>query len=133
QHELIEFAAADLPSLRRFVRPVIEEVERLRQLAVLVHELDAVFLDEVAALHFFEHAEPLEHVVGLRDERLADMEARVLLALEKRDTMALLGDESGHGGTTRPAANDNDIGFDWGTCHERILSTETDRVGRAES
>ncbi len=111
------------------MRPVVEEVERLREPAVLVDELDAVLLDEVAAFHFVEHAEPFEHVVSLRDERLADVEARLPLALEKRDAMTFLGDERRDRGATRPAANDDDIGFDEGTCHERILSTETDAVG----
>src|SRR5437764_1243799 len=42
--ELVELAAADLPGLRCLVRPVVDEVERLRQLAPLVDELDAVLL-----------------------------------------------------------------------------------------
>ena len=36
-----------------------------------------------------------EHPVGLRDERLADVEAREVLALEELDVVALLGEERG--------------------------------------
>ena len=35
EHQVVELAAAHLPGLRRFVRLVVDEVERLRQLAAL--------------------------------------------------------------------------------------------------
>ena len=85
QHQVVELAPAHLPGLRRLVRLVVEEVERLGQLAVLVDELHAVLLDEVAALHLVQHVEPLEHEVRLRDQRFADVEAREVLALEQFD------------------------------------------------
>ena len=66
----------DLPGLRALVRLVVPEVERRRQLAVGADELHAVLLDEVAGLHLRQHAEPLQHPVGLGDQRLADVEAR---------------------------------------------------------
>ena len=83
EHHLVELAAHDLPRLRALVRLVVPEVERRRQLAAGVDELHAVLLDEVAALHLLEHAEPLQHPVGFGNQRLADVEARKSLALEQ--------------------------------------------------
>ena len=83
QHHLVELAAHDLPGLRALVRLVVPEIERRRQLAVRVDELHAVLLDEVALLHLRQHVEPLEHPVGLGNQRLADVEARKALALEE--------------------------------------------------
>ena len=83
EHHLVELAAHHLPGLRALVRLVVPEVERRRQLAVRVDELHAVLLDEVALLHLRQHVEPLQHPVGLRDQRLADVEARKVLALEQ--------------------------------------------------
>jgi len=68
EHHVIEFAAHDLPGLRAFVRLVVPEIERRRQLAVGIDELHAVLLDEVALLHLLEHVEPLQHPVGLGDQ-----------------------------------------------------------------
>ena len=109
EHHLVELAAHHLPGLRARVRLVVPEVERRRQLAVRVDELHAVLLDEVAALHLRQHVEPLEHPVGLGDERLADMESRKLLALEKADLEAVLRQERRRGRPRRTAANDNNI------------------------
>ena len=90
EHHLVELAAHHLPGLRALVRLVVPEVERRRQLAVRVDELHAVLLDEVALLHLRQHVEPLQHPVGLGNQRLADVKARKLLALEqlRRDSPA---------------------------------------------
>ena len=87
----VELAADDLPGLRALVRLVVPEVERRRQLAGGVDELHAVLLDEVALLHLRQHVEPLEHPVRLGDQRLADVEARKVLALEELDAVARAG------------------------------------------
>src|SRR5437867_417505 len=92
---------------------VVNEVERLRQPAALIDELDRVLLDEVAPLHLGQHAESFEDEVRLRDERLADVEARELLALEEFDLAAALSDEGGRSRAGRPAANDDHVGFAW--------------------
>src|SRR5205823_737874 len=89
EHQMVEFASPDLPGLGAFVRPVVEEIKRLRQLAPVVDELDAVLLDEMAALHLVEHAQPLEQPVSLRDERLADMKPRKALPFKQLDAMPL--------------------------------------------
>ena len=83
QHQLVELAAAHLPGLAALVRLVVEEVERLAKLAVLVDELHAVLLDEVAPLHLVEHVEPLEHPIRFGDQRFADVEPREVLAFEE--------------------------------------------------
>ena len=101
--------AHHLPGLRAFVRLVVEEIERRRQLAAGIDELHAVLLDEMACLHLVEHVQPLEHPIGLGNQRLADMEARKLLALEQLDANALLGQQRGDGRARRSAANDDDL------------------------
>ena len=93
EQHLVELAALDLPRLRALVRLVVPEVERRRQLAVGADELHAALLDEVAALHLVQHVQPLQHPVGLGDERLADVEAREGLALEQLDAAAVLGEQ----------------------------------------
>ena len=74
------------------MRLVIEEVERLRKLASLVDELNGVLLNEMAPFQLGEHVQPFEYVVGVRDQRLTDMEAREFLAFEELDLVALLSD-----------------------------------------
>jgi hypothetical protein len=109
--ELVELAAPHLPRLARLVRLVLVEVERLRQLAALVDELHRVLLDEVARLHLLQHPGPLQPVVGVRDHRLADVEAREVLALEQLDAVALLRQERRAGGAGGAAANDYHVDF----------------------
>ncbi len=91
EHHLVEFAAHDLPGLRALVRLVVPEVERRRQLAGRVDELDAVFLDEVAVLHFGQHVQPPQHPIGFGDQRFADVETGEVLAFEQRDVETLVG------------------------------------------
>ena len=109
EHHLVELAAHHLPGLRTLVRLVVPEVERRRQLAVGVDELDAVLLDEVAALHLRQHVQPLEDPVGLGDERLADVEARKRLALEQPDLEAVLRQQGRGSRPSRATANHNDV------------------------
>ena len=116
EQHLVELAALDLPRLRALVRLVVPEVERRRQLAVGADELHAALLDEVAALHLVQHVEPLQHPVGLGDERLADVEAREGLALEQLDAAPVLGEQRRDGGTGRSAADDDDVGRRGGHC-----------------
>ena len=90
QHHLVELAAHDLPRLRTLVRLVVPEIEGCRLAPFGVHELHAVLLDELAGLHLRQHVELLQHPVGLRDQRLADVEPRKRLALEElNDTPCL--------------------------------------------
>src|SRR5262245_42645262 len=110
EQELVELLAVYLPGLGTFVWVVIEEIERLGQLAVVVDELHAVFLDKSAPFHPGKQVEPLQDPVGLRDQRLADVEAREALALEEEDAVTVLGDQRGHSRTGGPAADDYHIG-----------------------
>jgi hypothetical protein len=93
QHHEIELTSHHLPSLRAFMRLVVEKIERGGYLAAGTDELNAIFLDEMARIHFVEHFEPAEDPIGLRDQRLADVEAREPLALEELDSMAPLGNQ----------------------------------------
>ena len=129
EHHLVELAAHDLPGLRALVRLVVPEVERRGQLAVRVDELHAVLLDEVALLHLRQHVQPLEHPVGLRNQRFADVKARETLALEELDAIAALGDQRGHRRSGRTAADDDDVrdrgwsAFD-ASCLDSLLNDE---------
>ena len=70
EHHLVELAAPHLPGLRLLARLVVGEIERLGQLAVLVHELHAFLADEVAFLELRQHAEPLERPVSLGNQAI---------------------------------------------------------------
>ena len=100
EHEVVEFTSANLPRLRRLVRLVVPEVERFGELAVLGHELHAVLLDEVAPLQLVEHVEPLEHPVGLGNQRLANVKAGEVVTLKQGDLVPLLGNQR-RGGRAR--------------------------------
>ena len=52
--EFVELTADDLPCLRRLMRLVVPEIERLRKFPALVNELHAVLLDEAARLHLLQ-------------------------------------------------------------------------------
>ena len=109
EHHLVELAADHLPRLRALVRFVVPEVERGRQLAARIYELHAVLLDEVAPLHLRQHVETLQDPVGLRNQRLADVEARKFLALEQPHTNATLREQRRRGRTRRSATDNNDV------------------------
>ena len=109
QHHLIEFASHDLPRLRALVRLVVPEIERRRELATGIDELHAVFLDEMALLHFGQHVQALQHPVCFGNQRFADVEPGKPLALEELDAIASLCDERRHRRARRPAANDDDV------------------------
>ena len=55
QHQ-VEFAPNDLPRLRSFVIVVLTKTKWLRDFSLLVNELDAVLLGEVASFHLAKHA-----------------------------------------------------------------------------
>ncbi len=109
EHHLVELAAHHLPGLRALVGLVVPEVEGRRELAARVDELDAVLLHEVALLHLGQHAEPLQHPVGLRDQGFADVEARELLALEELHPQPLLGEKGGGRGPRGTASDHDDV------------------------
>ena len=50
------------------------EIERLQ--GDVLANFPTVLLDEAALLHLRQHVEPLEHPVGLGDERFADVKPR---------------------------------------------------------
>jgi hypothetical protein len=107
EHHCVKFAPHDLPRLGTFVRFVVMKIKRRGFLAGGIYELHAVFLDEVALLHFIEHADPFEHPIGFRNQRFADMEPRKRLALIERDIYAALG-EHGRNGTSGGTTANND-------------------------
>jgi hypothetical protein len=107
EQHLVELAAHDLPRLRTLVRLVVPEIERRRQFAGRVDELHAVLLDEVALLHLRQHVQPLQDPVGFRNQRLADVKPRKLLALEQPDAQPMLREDGGRRGSSRTAADDN--------------------------
>src|SRR4051812_17694295 len=68
----------------------------------------AVFLDE-RRLDLIEHADGLEYVERLREERLAEMETREALLLEHDDARSTLHQAGGADGPTRTAADHDDV------------------------
>src|SRR5262249_44102041 len=121
----IEFAANHLPGLRALVRLIFPEVKRSGELARSADELNAVFLDEVAALHLLKHLEPFEDPIRLGNQRFADVETWKAFALEKNDAMALLRDQGRDGAARWPAADYNYVGcliHVRQTLHENLLS-----------
>ena len=64
---------------------------------------------EAALLHLLEHVEPLQHPVGFRNQRFADVEARKLLAFEQTDLDAALREQCGGRGTGGTSADDDDV------------------------
>ena len=90
EHHVVELAAHDLPRLGTFMRLVVRKIKGRRQPAARVHELHAVFLDEVAVVHFRKHVQPLQDPVGFRNQRFADVKPWKALALEQLDAHALL-------------------------------------------
>ena len=65
----------------------------------------------MALLHLRQHVQPLQHPVGFRDQRLADVEARKVLALEQLDLVAALRDQRRDRRTGRTAADDDHVGI----------------------
>src|SRR5687768_8350535 len=110
------------------MRFILPEIERGRQFAAGVYELDAVLLDEVAGLHLVQHVEPLEDPVGLRNQRFADVKSGETLALEQVDLDAVLGQQRGDGGSRWTAANHYDLGCSRRLHNSRFLSLNAKRL-----
>ena len=108
EKEFIEFRAQHLPGLRHALPVVaIEEVEGLRDLAVRLHERDAIFFNECRCLQFRDHADPFQRLIGERNQRLADVIAWKLLALENQHPPAMLREHGCGAGAPRGSAPDH--------------------------
>src|SRR5262245_1168542 len=92
------------------MRLVVPEIEWRGLFSLGVHELNAVLLDEVAALHFRQHVQPLQNPVGFGDQRLADVESGEMFTFEELDLIAVLGDECRRGGSGGTTANHDNVG-----------------------
>src|SRR5579883_119674 len=91
------------------MRFIVVEIEGSRLLALGIDELNTVFLYEGTGLHFVEHLEALEHPVGFRNQRFADVETRKAVALEQLDLDAELGQKRGNRTARWPAADDDNV------------------------
>jgi hypothetical protein len=109
QHHLVELAPLHLPGLRALVGLVVPEVEGCGELAVGIDELHAVLLHEMTLLHLRQHAETLQHPVGLGDQRFPDVEPRKPLALEELHPKPLVREQGGGGGAGRTASDHDDV------------------------
>ena len=101
--------AAHCQVLERSWGSVSGEVEGCGTLARSTEELDAVLALEVTLLEALDESQPLERAVGIGHEGFADLERRLLLALQQADAETLLRDERTHGTAGRSAAHDDDI------------------------
>src|SRR4029079_585043 len=93
----------------------------------------AVLFHERALLHLGQHVETLQHPVGVRDQRLADMKAGKPFPFEQLDAVPVLRNQRRRGGPRRAAANHHDIRT---TIHRSItpvLITKSRRSRRSRS
>src|SRR5579885_1855021 len=105
---MIALGAANLIGHGEALVPGPCEVEGDGLAVIRRDELDAVF-EHADALDLIADAEPLEERKVERQQRFADMEARVLVLLDENHAPAALGQKRGDGGTGGSAADDENV------------------------
>ena len=111
EQDLVELGAAHLPGVRHRLVPGLAELDELAMLVVGRDELDAV-LRHADRLDPLAHAEPVEQGDVGRQQRLADVKARVARLLDDDDVAALLGEQRGDGRAGRAAADDEHVAIE---------------------
>ena len=109
QHHGVEVRPQNLPRARALVLDGLEEVERLRHLAVRRHELHAVLHGAARLLQPVEHPQALEGEPRIGHQRFADVVAGEPLALEQQHPPPVPGQDGAGGGAGRPAADDDRV------------------------
>jgi hypothetical protein len=108
KEQLVELGAAHLPRVGHRLVPRLDELDELAVLVVGRDELDPV-LGHADRLDLLAHAEALEQRGVGRQERLADVKARVVRLLGDDDVAAGRGEQRGDRRARRPAADDEDV------------------------
>src|SRR5262249_19032015 len=111
KEKLVELVARDL---KRVIRAGVEGLgERVahRSGRRRARSLDepCPALDHEAAADLVEHADGIEHRHAFGKQRLAEMEARMSIALEHRDAPSEGRETGGADGTGRTASDDRDV------------------------
>jgi hypothetical protein len=108
KEQLVELGAAHLPRVGHRLVPRLDELDELAVVVVGRDELDAV-LGHADRLDLLAHAEALEQRGVGRQQRLADVKARVVRLLDDDDVAAGRGEQRGDRRARRPAADDEDV------------------------
>ena len=105
EQDVVELRAAHLVGGRIGLVPCIREIEHRRPVVPGRHELHAI-LRHADGLDFLGHAQALEQLQVQRQQRFADVEARMTRFFEQHDVASLLREQ---GGDRRPggAATDH--------------------------
>ena len=110
EQQLVELRAAHVHRVREALVHRLAEVEMAAVVVPGRDELGAVLAD-ADGLDLGAHAEPVEQRHVHRQQRFADVKARMLRLLEQHHVVALVREQRGHGGTRGSAADDHDVGF----------------------
>ena len=109
KQQLVELGAAHV---HRVGKRLVHRLGKEEAAGVLMpgrHELGTQ-LGDADGLDLGAHTEPVEQRHVHRQQRLADVKARVLGLLEQHHVVALVGQQRGHGRTGRAAADDHHVG-----------------------
>src|SRR5581483_11773347 len=108
EQDLVEFRAAHLVRRGKGLVPGVGELEARHIVVPRGDELGAE-LGHADALDVLRHAELLEQRHVERQQRLADVEARMARFLEEDNVAAALGEQGGDGRAGGPAADHNNV------------------------
>ena len=111
KEQLVELRAAHLPGVGHRLVPGLAEFDELALLVVGRDELDAVLL-HADRLDLLAHAEPVEESGVGRQQRFADVKARVMRLLEQDDVAAPFGEQRGDRRAGRAAADDEHVALE---------------------
>jgi hypothetical protein len=104
KEQLVELGASHLPGIRHRLVPGVGELDELAMLVLGRNELDAP-LRHADRLDLVAHAEAVEQGGVGRQQRLADVEARVVRLLDQQHVAAAFGKECGDGRAGGSAAD----------------------------
>jgi hypothetical protein len=108
EQHLVQFGPPHLPGVGHGPVPGVAELQERRLAVLLRHELDAP-LGHAHALDLLAHAQGVEQRAVGRQQRFADVEARVVLLLQHHHAPPLARQQGGHGAARGPAADHQDI------------------------
>jgi hypothetical protein len=110
KEELVEIGTADVEAVGvDWVEPVGEG----DALAQLVRDELRPRLEDADALDILQHTQAREQAQVLRQQRFADVKARMPILLQKDDVTPALGQQSRCGRACRSAANDKNVAGLW--------------------
>lgn len=109
QTHLVEPRPLHLPGSRPLPLDCLREIKRIGLLPRRRDESHTLFHGEVTAAQLFQEPQPLECVVGVRNERFPDVIARKLAPLQHEAAMAFALKQRSECCAGGSATNDNDV------------------------